>query len=69
MSGSTLFGALGLILVGAFLLLFTLDVLEWDRYYIWGVEIWHYWPLTLVAWGAWLLWKRTRQPAPGGELR
>jgi hypothetical protein len=50
---ATPIGPLILIVIGALLLLNTLDVFRWS---------WHlgrFWPVILIVLGAWMLWKRT----------
>lgn len=49
-------GPVILIVLGVILLLNTLDIFQW-RFYLW-----RFWPLILIALGAWLLWRRTAPP-------
>ncbi|MFQ5663357.1 MAG: LiaI-LiaF-like domain-containing protein [Terriglobia bacterium] len=51
-------GPLLLILLGTVFLFNTLDIFHfyWFRY------MWRFWPLILIALGAWLLWKRAARP-------
>lgn len=53
-SGSaTPIGPLILIVLGVIFLLNTLDIFRWSWH------LWRFWPVILIALGAWLLWKRT----------
>lgn len=55
-------GPLILIVLGVLFLMKTMGLFEW-----YWINPGRFWPLILIAIGAWLLWRRTTAPAPGAS--